>query len=408
MALALPNRGAGSVRRPHVHELDRLRIETALSVVVVHVLMFTMFVEHSTLGFQVQSAFVFVFHFTRELFMFVTGFALVYVYFGKPFKWRYFWRKRGLGVLMPYVLWTIIYVLVNNPGKTWNALVGTTLFDIATGNASYQLYYILMTLQFYLLLPVFLWFLGRVRQHPWRVLIISFLLQVVELYLDYQFLSGPNASRDPVTQTINQYQLRFVLLYQFYFILGGIAALNLDKVRAFLARHGRWMLLVGVVALGTLLGTYIVKVAVFNISLGFVTTVFQPVLAIYCPGVVAFMGWLAYRSVQRTPAGADPRQPRHRVWAVLADASFGIYLVHPLCLTAVQTWVLPLFPAATSPWITLGVACVLTCSASVAATVILLRIPVLSRTVGREHMAPARSGAGRVIPASAQQAEKVA
>jgi membrane-bound acyltransferase YfiQ involved in biofilm formation len=399
--------GWASERRPHVHELDRLRVETAFSVVVVHVLMFSMFVEHSTLGNQVQSAFVDIFHFTRELFMFVTAFALAYVYFGKPFNWRYFWQRRGIGVLVPYVLWSVIYTIVRNPGRTWQVLVGTSVFNIATGSAQYQLYYILLTLQFYLLLPLFLWFLGRVRRGPWTVLSISFVLQVIELFVDFRFVAGPGAAQTPLINVINGYQLRLVLLYQFYFILGGMAALHVDHVRAFLAKHGRLMLLVGAVAFAANLVVYLFYVYIRHISLGYATSAFQPIMAIYCTGVIAFLGYFACRSVHRSPAGADPHQPRSPWWGLLADASFGIYLIHPLMLMAIQVWVLSRL-SNVSPWITMPLACVLTCAASTAATMGLMRIPVLSRTVGRERAARRHSRVSRAIGSTAPDNVEVA
>jgi probable poly-beta-1,6-N-acetyl-D-glucosamine export protein len=406
MAVVLTS-GRASERRPHVHELDRLRTETAVSVVVVHVLMFSMFVEHSTLGFQVQSAFVDIFHFTRELFMFVTAFALVYVYFGKPFNWRYFWMRRGIGVLVPYVVWSVVYTIINNPGHTWQALFGISVLNVATGSAQYQLYYILLTLQFYLLLPLFLWFLGRVRRRPWTVLGISFALQVIELYADYKLVAGPGAAQTPLINVINDYQLRLVLLYQFYFILGGMAALYVDQVRAFLAKHGRLMLLVGAVAFAANLVVYLTYVYIRNVGLGYATTAFQPIMAIYCTGVIAFLGYCAYRGVHRSPASADPHQPRSRWWGLLADASFGIYLVHPLMLTATQMWVLPQL-SSVSPWITLPLVCVLTCAASIAATILLMRIPVLSRTVGRARVPRRHPRASRAIGSTVPDTVEVA
>ena len=165
------------LKRSHVYELDPLRACTAFSVVAVHVLAFTVFLNHSEIGIQIQNAFIVAFHFTREVFLFVTAFALVYVYNGKAFPFRQFWKKRGIGTLLPYLIWSVIYVWVNAQAKSPAAFFQTALVDILTGNASYQLYYILLTLQFYLIFPLFLLFLLRCGRHPWIVLTSSFLLQ---------------------------------------------------------------------------------------------------------------------------------------------------------------------------------------------------------------------------------------
>jgi peptidoglycan/LPS O-acetylase OafA/YrhL len=75
------------------------------------------------------------------------------------------------------------------------------------------------------------------------------------------------------------------------------------------------------------------------------------------------------------------------LWAALSDASFGIYLVHPLFLREAQGRIVPLLTGV-SPWLILTFLCVFTCVASTVATLLLLRTPLLSRTVGREG--PAR------------------
>lgn len=99
-----------------VYELDLLRSLTALCVITTHVLFFTAVLNHSELGTQAQHAVVTSFHFAREVFMFVTAFALVY--YGKPFSFKRFWTKRGIGVLIPYCMWSAVYVWVQAPDQS--------------------------------------------------------------------------------------------------------------------------------------------------------------------------------------------------------------------------------------------------------------------------------------------------
>src|SRR5438552_14169167 len=98
-------------------------------------------------------------HFTREVLIFVTAFALVYVYYRKPFATRRFWARRSIGVLLPYCIWSVVYVWVNIPGQSPATFIKTAIVDILTGNASYKLYYILCTLQLFLLFSFFVFFL---------------------------------------------------------------------------------------------------------------------------------------------------------------------------------------------------------------------------------------------------------
>lgn len=144
------NRGNGEQTRPYIYELDPLRAITAVSVIAVHVLAATLSLNHTQTGIQVQNGIVTSVHFTREVFMFVTALALTYVYYGKHFSLKHFWAKRSIGLLLPYCLWSIAYTWVNTAQHSPGAFARLTLFNILTGNASYQLYYILLAIQFYL------------------------------------------------------------------------------------------------------------------------------------------------------------------------------------------------------------------------------------------------------------------
>src|SRR5437588_4439584 len=165
--------------RPYIYELDPLRAVTALTVVAVHVLAATTGLNHTQTGLQVQNGLITSVHFTREVFMFITALALAYVYYGKPFQASRFWAKRSIGVLLPYCIWSIAYTWVNTSQHSPGAFAKLALFNILTGNASYQLYYILLAIQFYLVLPLFLLSLNQIQKHPWRAVSISFDLQVL-------------------------------------------------------------------------------------------------------------------------------------------------------------------------------------------------------------------------------------
>src|SRR2546421_958744 len=228
--------------RPYIYELDLMRPVTAVTVVAVHVLSGTAMLNHTQAGLQVQNGIITSVHFTRDVFMFITALALTYVYFGKSFSGKRFWAKRSMGVLLPYCIWSIAYTWVNTSQHSPAAFAKLALLNILTGNASYQLYYILLTLQLYLVLPLFLLLLKHVQQHPWRALSISFSLQVLLMYLDYRYLQQGTLASSGVWQVVAAYQDRFLLTYQVYFILGGLAALYLKQAPTFVLRYGTWIM----------------------------------------------------------------------------------------------------------------------------------------------------------------------
>jgi surface polysaccharide O-acyltransferase-like enzyme len=368
-------------KRPHIHELDPLRACTAFSVVAVHVLAFTLFFNHTALGVQIQNAVLVTFHFTREVFLFVTAFALVYVYDGRRFPFIQFWKKRGIGVLLPYVVWSIVYVWVNVPGQSPASFVRTSLLDILTGSASYQLYYILLTLQFYLIFPLFLFFLRRVAQHPWIVLGISFALQALLFYVDFHVLQGNTSTLPGGWQFFSTYQDRFVLIYQFYFVLGGITALYFQQVKSFLLRHGKLVVGVFTVLFGALWLHFFIQVRVYGEALAYATSVLQPIMVFYSVAIILFALWLACRWAAKT--AREERTWSRRFWGELSDASFGVYLIHALVLTALLKWVVPAMPATWFAAIRVLLTWLLTVAASATLSLLLMSVPIASRLVGR-------------------------
>lgn len=374
----------GQQQRSYLYELDQMRALTILCMVAVHVLDATaILIPRSPLGTQVQYGVYNALHWTRLIFMFITALALVSSYYGKLFSFPGFWKKRSLGVLLPYVIWTIIYTAISDSSRpSLRAFLITTLGNVLSGNASFQLYYILLLLQFYLLLPVFLWLLKRTRQHPWTLVVLSFLLQVILWAVDYYTLEA-NRPSTGFWALVAHYQERFVLTYQFYFVLGGVVALHLTGVRAWLLAHRTWIFVSLGVTLTALSLGYVFQLNVAHMSLAHAIEVLQPAMVFYSISVIAFLYWFSYRPVINQ---AQPMKLKgQHFWRMLSNASFGIYLVHPLVLGLVLIWVI--FPV--DSWlpvvVCVGLTWLLTALGSAAWSILFLNLPLLSHLVGRSR-----------------------
>src|SRR2546421_3465333 len=375
------NFGQGEQTRPYIYELDLMRPVTAVTVVAVHVLSGTTMLNHTQAGLQVQNGIFTSVSVTRDVFMFITALALAYVYFGRPFSGKRFWAKRSIGVLLPYCIWSIAYTWVNTSQHSPAAFAKLALVNILTGNASYQLYYILLTIQFYLILPLFLLFLKHVQKHPWRALSISFAPQVLLMYFDYRYLQQGSLASRGVWQIVAAYQERFLLTYQFYFILGGLASLYLKEARAFVLTHGKWIVSGFVLALAAVWVHFLLQVDVFHESFGYATSVLQPMMTFYSPTVIVLLGFLACRWAMQTSQQGHPKG--YRFWHTLSDASFGIYLVHVFILTALLQRIVPLMPAAWPVALRVFLTWFLTAGGAAGISILLMKTPVLSHLVGR-------------------------
>lgn len=375
--------------RPHIYELDPLRATTAIVVVLVHVLAFTAYLNHTTIGIEIQNTAVIAVHYTREVFMFVTAFALVYVYYGKPFSTSRFFKRRALGVILPYCIWTLVYLLFNQfvfhnqPQPTVGAFVSTLIYDIMTGRASYQLYYILLTVQFYILFPLFLPFVSFIKKHPWSTLAVSFVLEVLVLYLDYHTLQRGAGANSPFWQFISQYQDSIVFIYQFYFILGALTALYLRQVFAFLQRFG-WLTIISfLVGIGALWIHFFIQLLVYKESIGYAVSVLQPVMVFYSLGVIAFFFWLAHLWAKNTSPATNLMS--YKLWGTLSGASFGVYLIHGLFLDWFMQWLVPGMPQIWPVAIRVLLTWFITAGCAILSSIVLMNIPVASRLVGRSN-----------------------
>lgn len=366
-------------RRPHIYEIDPLRAFTALSVVGVHVLTNTASLNQTEAGVQLQYALTVALHYTREVFIFITAFALAYVYFGRSFSLKQFWLKRGLGVLLPYIIWSLIYIWYAVPGISWQKFLQLSLIDIPTGQASYQLYYILLSIEFYLLLPAFLLFLRYCKNHPWLVLSISGILQLALYYVDFHYLqSKPQVH---FWYFVAKYQDSFILTYQFYFILGGYVALYFQQVRSFLLRHGKLIAGGFLLALLAVFLHNTIQINIYHENIGYASSVLQPIMVPYCVAFILFVLWLTSRWADTLNQEQRPRS--YYIWHTLADAAFGIYLVHVLFLDEVLRYIAPMLPKTWFVAIRVLIVYVLTAGGATAFSIILLHIPFASRLVGR-------------------------
>jgi peptidoglycan/LPS O-acetylase OafA/YrhL len=389
--------------RTHLYEIDVLRAITALCVVGVHVIAATVILTNNPVGELAQYGVKTTLHFTREIFLSISAFVLVYVYANHPFSIKAFWKKRGIAVLLPYVVWSIIYQSPQNLPVAPLQWIGQTALDLFDGKASYQLYFILLTIEFYLILPWFLRFIKWAAPHPWWLLGISGALQIGLMAADYSFVQVPPFLTSPFGTLFNIHQDSFLPLYQFYLIAGGLAALYLPQLRAFLMRHGTWTIAAVALSLAALLGDLWYQTYVTHMGPDYGTQVFQPIMPFYALAVSLFLYWIAYRWA----TSRAPRPPRgYKFWSLLSSISFGIFLMHVYILNlAFPTFVSGMPAAWPEPLRVLIVyAYVAGCTCLFCA--IFLYTPILSMLVGRPYALSREKGIGAWLGKSTEAVER--
>ena len=310
----------------HVPSADVVRVLTFACVIAVHTLSTT----HPLDDLQADGL-VMLLHFTREAFFVLTGFVLVHRYGAVPPRTGPFWRRRFLLVGVPYVVWTVIYtglhaVSYSAAGLTVtppdpDAALRNLALNLATGTAWYHLYFLLVSMQFYLLFPLFQRLLVATRgRHRWVLAAAAVLQVLVDLWVHDPAPTGAKADLLP-------YAGSFVGSYVFFLVLGGVVALHRERVLEALRCH-RVLVVAAVVVTGAAAEGWYRWAVATGTNPQFASDVFQPVMLPWVVAVVAGfallgMGWANIR---------DGRSPRWVTWA--SERSFGVFLVHPVILFA--------------------------------------------------------------------------
>jgi len=311
-------------RTRRLPQIDVMRLIVCFFVVATHVVS-----NANPMEALAPNAIVNVMHFTRQAFFFISALVLVHSSWarvgpdGRLTQEAGQMRKRVSVLGVPYLLWSAFYVALGlaTAYSLWAAkrLWWTYLSGLVQGTDGYHMYFLLVSVEFAVIFPLFVRLLHATRRHHRALLLVSGLVEVV-LMAVYHYVGQPEGWWRPIAGEAS------LTAYQFWVVLGGVAALHFDQMHAWLTRNKWWVA-------GGLLATAALATALFyrDVAAGeapeFAGRSLQPVTV---PLSLATIGVLYLVSVRI----ADMRQ----AWAQRALVfgtylSFGIYLSHPAILT---------------------------------------------------------------------------
>ncbi|MFD0896453.1 acyltransferase [Loigolactobacillus binensis] len=325
-------------KRPYLYEVDFMRIFFIFGVLL----------NHTTTTFAAQMTNAtgwphllllsthLLIHFTRMGFMFMTGLVLTLNYYHRD-NWPSFFKKRFAGSGWPYLLWNLVLMtlatLVSVPGFSWTNF-GSTYLDALLHGDQFYMYYILVTLQLYLLFPFIVKLFKRWTKGHNKILLISFLIQLGLMFAIKYGL--PHIDDSHWLWWFRAYGVN-VFTYQFYFIFGAYTSLHYQEVNAFIQRHIKAIATVTItLGVGTV-AYYAWNRGVLGLSHTAAVSPHQPYMLIYDSMMIIFVFWIG-------KAYAYWRQ--HGIWPWFekfvrngAKVSFGIYLDQMIGLT-ILSWLL--------------------------------------------------------------------
>ena len=217
--------------RKRLDHVDAMRPVKQFGVVSTHTLLFFAPIGAGlAVGASLQ-----LLHVTREAFLFISACMIAYSFRDVlHFELRPYWRRRFTSVGIPYLCWTLVYFLITLHGTTGSVASRLDHLAYLVGTGYYQLYFLVVLLEFYAVFPLLLLLLRRTAGHHGLLLAASGVLQVLIVSLMHwgvlpHFMRGFWATRE-------------VTSYQFYLIAGMVVAFHLDEVHRWVCAHVKLVL----------------------------------------------------------------------------------------------------------------------------------------------------------------------
>lgn len=316
-------------RKPRLAAIEYIRGISMMGVIGIHV--GSQYLSNPAANPHLIALFEIFTRFSVPIFFFISAFGLFYnLDIHAPFDARHFYVRRIKTVLIPYLVWSVFYILHDS------LLYGTGLPSpfyfcglLFFGSAKYQLYFLVILLWFYLLMP--LW-IALVRRLTLRGLGVLLVLQVLFDY--WSSFSVPfnlyvyGLPDDSLLKPLLMYRLNYwVLHYLFVFLLGGWLAVHIDAFHRFMQERRTAITVLFYLSMASLLGYYYALLAQGQTPLDGINTAHQ-----LCPAgifytLMASLFFFTIFTYQRYPSVLNP------ALHLLGKHSYFAYLVHPLFIT---------------------------------------------------------------------------
>lgn len=175
--------------KSRIDEIDILKGISIIAVLMIHTTGIAVSdLDKSSLSYIIFAVLNRFSQFAVPAFIFASSMLLMYNYSDGD-DWKLFYKKRFKNVLLPYIVWTMIYgiylyVVYNEPLKSI-----LTVENLFFGGMFYHLYFIVIIVQLYLLFPILLYIYRFISQNIHTVVLSIVLFQIVDVLVYRYFIS---------------------------------------------------------------------------------------------------------------------------------------------------------------------------------------------------------------------------
>ena len=303
--------------RPRLDQVDAMRPIKQAGVVATHVLIYFA----PAWGNETSNAALNLLHACRETFFFVSACMLTYAYtdLRRDGLGRFYWR-RFVAVGIPYLCWDVIYWLWGMRGSGYpSASVAFSYLVRLLATGYYQLYFLLVIMQFYLLYPLVLALLKRTRGHHGLVIAAAAAAQLAICIATHWHL---------LPAFWVTYAQENALSYVLYLIGGAVVAFHLAEVDRWVRRNASLVVALTLLAAVFAETVYYLSKQGVSTLLGSGSDPFQPSVIPFNVGAIACVYLAGVALVQPW------RSRRVKAWVrVGVDNAYGVYLSQLLFIT---------------------------------------------------------------------------
>lgn len=321
------------MKKPYLSEIEYIRGVSMLGVVAIHI--GALYLTNPVPNLYLVSLLEIASRFSVPIFFLISAFGLFYkIDLAAPFDYGKFLRRRFKAVLLPYLIWSALYLIHDR------FFYGATFLDLYNlaevlffGLAKYQLYFLVILIWFYLLMPLWIKII--------RAMTPARLLGIFVLQLAFNYFSSYSVElwrltyslpEDSILRMFLMWRLNYLVLhYVFIFLLGGILAVRSEKFFSWLDMNKKLISATFAVTLTIHLGYFFRLVRAENFTpTDAVNTAHQlsPTGFLYTIAASIFL-FMIFRCV-------DWRPNFRAVLSLLGKNSFFVYLFHPLAIAYLE------------------------------------------------------------------------
>ena len=318
------------MQKKYLNSIEYIRGVSMLGVVAIHI--GAQYLMNPTPNLHLIAILEIASRFSVPIFFFISAFGLFYkIDLSEPFDYVKFLRRRFKAVLLPYLIWSAFYIIHDNffygtgiPAASYAAEI------LFFGLAKYQLYFLVILIWFYLLMPLWIKIIKNLT--PLKFAAIFFVQIIFNYFSSYSvelFQLTQSLPEGSILKMFLQWRLNYLVLhYVFIFLFGGILAVHSQKFFDWLTANKKIVSATFLAALTIHLGYFYFLVYEENFNLmAAVNTAHQlsPTGFLYtiATSIFLFMLFENFQFEKVTRAGLS----------LLGKNSYFIYLFHPLAIT---------------------------------------------------------------------------